>query len=156
MGANVLLKRAGLLIQTATHLESSAAARGCGGEAQYVAHLTQAASKPVTVESFQFGRVEVVGEVGQYVMGDEAGLAVEQDAPWLNYRRQKLRVILSSRCYEKALTYPVHSAILPTSGLLTERSTRDKLGNGSLKNWLLLNLQGEFDLYEKSCKYPFS
>ena len=49
------------------------------------------------------------------------------------------------------LTYPVHSAILPTAVLMTERSTRDTLGNGALKNWPLLTIQGEFALYEKSC-----
>ena len=54
------------------------------------------------------------------------------------------------------LTCPVRIAILLSSGLMTKRSTRDKLGNCSLKRWLLLNLQSEFDLYGKSCKCPLS
>ena len=36
------------------------------------------------------------------------------------------------------LTYLVRSAMLPTAGLLTNRSTRDKRGNGLLKSRLLL------------------
>ena len=36
------------------------------------------------------------------------------------------------------LTYLVRSAMLPTAGLMTNRSTRDKRGNGLLKSWLLL------------------
>ena len=81
---------------------SSAAVGGGSGEAQHVAHLAQAAPEPVAAEGFQLGGIEFAGEVGQCVMGDEAGLAVGQDAPWLNYRRQKLSVILSPCGYEKA------------------------------------------------------
>ena len=79
MEVNVLLARAGQLIQAATHKGSSAAVGGGSGEAQHVAHLAQAAPEPVAVKGFQLGGIEVAGKVGQHPVSDEPVVAVEQD-----------------------------------------------------------------------------